>query len=264
MDDSRPKVLPAELWYTKLVGMNNLAAKLQDSTTERSASALYLALRDSIIRGQIGPGVRLSEGETSRRFGVSRTPVREALARLYAEGFLKPRGSRTRTQLAVAEFDENQMFDVYDIVGTLEGSAARTIARMPKRTREDIAATMDKWTARFSKSVAARTLNYEALFHNHGQFHEVLTLECGRPQLIALIGTVRPLIDRYEYAYAPFVGTDHKVTVEEHNRITSAIRGGKADDAERAARDNYVNGAERLAPAIRAAKARRLPPLVSS
>jgi DNA-binding GntR family transcriptional regulator len=235
-----------------------------DAATEPRANALYRALRESIVRGELGPGLRLSEGETSRRFGVSRTPVREALARLHAEGFLEPHGSRTRTQLAVADFDEHQMYDVYDIVGTLEGSAARTIARMSKRVREDIAEAMDGWTNRFAAAVASQTRDYEALFHTHGQFHEVLTASCRRPQLITMLGTVRPLIDRYEYAYAPFVGTDHKVTLEEHNNITAALRRGDADAAERAARDNYLNGAERLAPAIRAARARRLPPVWKS
>lgn len=257
-------LLTSLFWYSKLVDMTDIANATHDAGTEPRANALYLALRDSIVRGQLGPGVRLSEAETSRRFGVSRTPVREALARLHAEGFLEPRGSRTRTQLAVADFDDQQMFDIYDIVGTLEGTAARTVARMSKRTREGIAATMDEWTVRFATAVATRPHDYEALFHNHGQFHEVLTAACRRPQLIAIIGAVRPLIDRYEYAYAPFVGTDHQVTVEEHNRITTAMRNGDADDAERAARANYVNGAERLAPALRAAKARRLPPVVNS
>ena len=244
--------------------MTDPAASPRDAPTEPRANALYLALRDSIVRGELGPGVRLSEGETSRRFGVSRTPVREALARLHAEGFLEPRGSRTRTQLAVADFDEHQMFDVYDIVGILEGAAARTVARMSAREREDVAASMDRWTARFAAVVASRPLDFEALFHTHGQFHDALTAGCRRPQLVAMIGSVRQLIDRYEYAYAPLVGTDHQVTVQEHDRITAALRDGDPETAERAARANYLNSAERLAPAIRAVKARRLPPVVSS
>jgi DNA-binding GntR family transcriptional regulator len=244
--------------------MNAITATPSDAATEPRANALYFALRESIVRGELGPGVRLSEGETSRRFGVSRTPVREALARLYAEGFLEPRGSRTRTQLAVADFDEGQMFDIYDIVGALEGTAARTIAGMSSRVREEIAASMDGCTARFAAVVASRPHDLEALFQTHGQFHDVLTAECRRPQLAAMLGSVRPLIDRYEYAYAPLVGTDHHVTVQEHNRITAALREGEPETAERAARANYLNSAERLAPAIRAAKARRLPPVVNS
>jgi len=235
-----------------------------DAPTEPRASTLYLTLRESIVRGQLGPGVRLAEGETSRRFGVSRTPVREALARLHAEGFLEPRGSRTRTQLAVSDFDEAQMFDVYDIVGTLEGTAARTVAGMSPRERKDIAASMDECTARFGGVVASRPHDFDALFHTHGQFHDVLTVACGRPQLVAMLGSVRPLIDRYEFAYAPFVGTDHQITVQEHGRITAALRDGDLEAAERAARANYVNSAQRLAPAIRAAKAKQLPPLVSA
>ena len=187
-------------------------------------------------------------------------PVREGLSRLHAEGFLETSCSRTRPQLATADFDEAQMFDVYDIVGTLEGAAARTIAGMSMRERKDVAAWMDECTARFGGVVASRPHDFDALFHAHGQFHDVLTNACGRPQLAAILESVRPLIDRYEFAYAPFVGTDHQVTVQEHGRITAALRDGDLQAAERAARANYVNSAQRLAPAIRAAKAKQLPP----
>jgi DNA-binding GntR family transcriptional regulator len=156
------------------------------------------------------------------------------------------------------------MFDVYDIVGTLEGTAARTVARMSSRERGDVAAAMDECTRRFAAVVASTPFDFEALFHTHGGFHEALTEGCRRPGLIAMIGKARQLIDRFEYAYAPLVGTDHKVTVQEHDRITAALRKGDPDTAERAARANYVNSAERLAPAIRAAQARRLPPVVNS
>ena len=100
-------------------------------------------------------------------------PVREGLSRLHAEGFLQPTDSRT--PLAFADFDEAQMFDVYDIVGTLEGTAARTVAGMSVRERKDVAASMDECTARFGGVVASRPHDFDALFHAHRQFHDVLT-----------------------------------------------------------------------------------------
>lgn len=217
---------------------------------EQRTDTLYLELRELIIRGRLGPGVRLSEGETARRFGVSRTPVRDALGRLHAEGFLVPRGSRTRTQLAVADLEPAAMRDLYDTIGTLESTAARTVAAMPRARRDAIADAMDRHTKAFAAELRRRPMNFDALFDTHGRFHVTLVEGCGRAYLQAIVANVRCLVDRYEYAYAPLVGTDHAATLREHAEITAAIRRGDAERAANAARANYTNSANRLEPAI--------------
>jgi GntR family transcriptional regulator, vanillate catabolism transcriptional regulator len=84
-----------------------------------------LALRGLLLSGDLAAGARLSEIWAVDRLGVSRTPVRAALARLEEEGLLQalPSGG-----YAVREFTEQEVFDAIEIRGTLEGLAARLAA----------------------------------------------------------------------------------------------------------------------------------------
>lgn len=84
-----------------------------------------LALRDLLLEGKIGPGERVSELQMVEQLGVSRTPVRSALARLAEEGLLEaiPTGG-----YAVRSFSEAEVFAAIEIRGTLEGLAARLAA----------------------------------------------------------------------------------------------------------------------------------------
>jgi DNA-binding GntR family transcriptional regulator len=61
---------------------------------------------------------------------------------------------------------------------------------------------------------------------------------------------IGPLVDRYEWFYAPLAGADLEVSVREHAAIIQAVRAADADAAELALRANWWNGADRLAEAI--------------
>ena len=80
---------------------------------------------DAIEGGTFLPGDRLVESELAERFGVSRTPVREALQRLETQGMLR----RDGRSLIVASLDHNQLAELYAVRTELEGLAARLAAR---------------------------------------------------------------------------------------------------------------------------------------
>ena len=80
---------------------------------------------DAIDVGTYRPGDRLVESELAERFGVSRTPVREALQRLETQSLL----ARDGRSLIVASLDHNQVAELYVVRGELEGLAARLAAR---------------------------------------------------------------------------------------------------------------------------------------
>jgi GntR family transcriptional regulator, vanillate catabolism transcriptional regulator len=84
-----------------------------------------LGLRDLVYAGAVAPGERLSEVSISERLGLSRTPVRAALARMEQEGILEaiPSGG-----YAVRSFTEADVHDAIELRGTLEGMAARLAA----------------------------------------------------------------------------------------------------------------------------------------
>ena len=90
--------------------------------TQRDAYGLIL---DAIDVGIYKPGSRLVESELAERFGVSRTPIREALQRLETQSLL----TRDGRSLIVASLDHNQMAELYVVRTELEGLAARLAAQ---------------------------------------------------------------------------------------------------------------------------------------
>src|SRR5688500_4429468 len=84
------------------------------------ATALYEDLRGDLTNGRWAPGARLSELELVRHYSVSRTPIREALARLEQDGLLERRGS----SIYVRERSADEVIDIYRARVYLEGAVA--------------------------------------------------------------------------------------------------------------------------------------------
>ncbi len=85
----------------------------------------YDLVLDAIDTGLYRPGDRLVESELAERFGVSRTPIREALQRLETQSLLE----RDGRSLIVASLDHNQLAELYTVRAELEGLAARLAAQ---------------------------------------------------------------------------------------------------------------------------------------
>ena len=92
----------------------------------------YTMILEAIDSGIYKPGDRLVESELAERFGVSRTPIREALQRLETQSLL----ARDGRSLIVASLDHNQMAELYAVRSELEGLAARLAAAGERRVRE--------------------------------------------------------------------------------------------------------------------------------
>jgi DNA-binding transcriptional regulator YhcF (GntR family) len=101
----------------------------EDKQPQRDAYQLILQAIDT---GVYRPGDRLVESELAERFGVSRTPIREALQRLETQSLL----TRDGRSLIVSSLDHNQMAELYVVRCELEGLAARLAAR--HATEEEI------------------------------------------------------------------------------------------------------------------------------
>ncbi|KUF11998.1 GntR family transcriptional regulator [Pseudoponticoccus marisrubri] len=97
----------------------------------------YTMILEAIDGGVYRPGDRLVESELADRFGVSRTPIREALQRLETQSLL----TRDGRSLIVASLDHNQMAELYAVRTELEGLAARLAAR--HATEEEVQVLRD-------------------------------------------------------------------------------------------------------------------------
>jgi DNA-binding GntR family transcriptional regulator len=209
----------------------------------------YEALRDMIVRGRLAPGARLIETELADALGISRTPVRDAMARLVQDGLaVAPRGGG-RVQLIVAPLTAADLQELYTVMGALEGAVGRQAAALSPVDRKALARAMAAAHDAFERVARVRPPDFERMFELHNAFHAVLVERAATGRLHALIDQVSPHIHRYEYLYAGVVGPDYSATFAEHRAIVRAIRSGSAARAERAVRANWDNSARRLAVA---------------
>ena len=193
-------------------------------------------VRQAIHGGRFGPGERLRETEVADWLAVSRTPVREALRRLEAEGlltFVPWRG------VVVAELDRRQVTELYAMRTILEGAAARLAAQHVGEAEIDL---MEGLLAR-AKAATASGGDAEALAAINRQFHQAIytgahnrylmqSLETLRNSLALLRGTTFSVPGRAKAAH------------REHAAILAAVKARDADAAEQAARD-HIRAAER-------------------
>ena len=186
----------------------------------RSLSALE-ALRAALLGGEFKPGERLHEVRVAERLRVSRTPVRAALQKLSAEGFLDYAPNRG---YAVRDFPIAEVIAAYEIRAVLEGLAARLAAERglteaQRGALEQALADWDALLARGGLAPADRAV-YSAV---NAAIHETLHAAAGS----RLLGDMIPLCQR-----VPFSSPRNVVAVEErevrrrhddHHRIVEAV-----------------------------------------
>jgi len=217
-----------------------------------AAAGAYARVRDLIVRGRLPPGARLTEAEVTSRLAISRTPAREALRRLQQEGLLVAGGGGrgAQTRLLVAPMTREDVEELYHLAGALEGLAARRVGLLAHAERRALGAALREAEAAFRAEAHRSPLDFDRLFERHDAFHRTLVTACAGPRTRALLDTIRPQLDRYEWYYAPLIGPDFRPTYAEHAAIIRAVIAGEADAAEQAVRANWWNGAERLAGKI--------------
>jgi len=207
-------------------------------------------IRQLIVRGQLPPGARVAEAELAANLGVSRTPAREAMRRLLAEGLLVHDGGGERPRLRVAPVGPDDVRQLYEAAGALEGVVMRGLTDLPAPERRALAKTLRDRERNFRRAARARPIDYDTLFIRHDAFHRAMMDALAGPATRVLLETLRPRLDRYEWLYAPMIGPDFHDTYAEHAAIIRAVAAGDGAAAERAVRRNWFRGGERLAGAL--------------
>ena len=177
-------------------------------------------------------------------------PAREAIQRLFQEGFLASTGSVRRTEVVVAPLTAADMWDLYLTMASLEGSAALAVGDLEPAPLRELTRELRELEADFERAAREKAIDYDKVFELHNRFHARLVSAAQRPRLQSLISTVRPLVDRYEWVYAPMVGPDYSATFAEHAEIIQAVRDGSGKRAQQAVVANWERGAARLAQVI--------------
>ena len=151
-----------------------LKAKAQRSTSQSLKAVL--GLRDLVYSGEVAAGERLSEISVGERLGLSRTPVRAALARLEQEGLLEaiPSGG-----YSVRTFTAADVHDAIELRGVLEGTAARLAAERGVAAAE--LAALKAIVAQLDTIVGALPLevDFSAYVAANAEFHDMLAVLSG-------------------------------------------------------------------------------------
>lgn len=185
----------------------------------KSQRDAYQLILEAIDEGIYRPGDRLVESELAERFGVSRTPIREALQRLETQAML----NRDGRSLIVASLDHSQLAELYVVRTELEGLAARLAAR--HATEEEIRVLRD-----MVAEDRAHADDPQALARTNRRFHRQLHLASHNRFLIRqleLVHRTMALLATTSLA-AEGRGAD---ALDEHASIVEAIATGDGEDA---------------------------------
>ncbi|MGP0059778.1 MAG: GntR family transcriptional regulator [Beijerinckiaceae bacterium] len=195
------------------------------------AAELAEHLADDIIHARLAPGVRLDEQELARRFGVSRTPVREALRQLVATGLAE---HRPRRGVIVANIAPARLDEMFLVMAELEAAAARlaAAAMSPSERRE-----FEVFHQASQSAVRqGRTAEYEQF--NVG-FHTRLYEGSHNTYLRDLLNATRARLAPFRRAQFNLLG---RLTSSwrEHDAVVRAILRGDGEGAAQAMRAHVL------------------------
>lgn len=208
---------------------------------------VYGQLRAAILNGVFVPGQMLRQEEVAARMGVSRSPLREALPRLEAEGIVV---MHPRRGYAVAELRPEQVREAFDLRVLLETQmAAHSIAH---RTEAHIARVYE--LSAQMRQISESTTDEGALARWSDlnlAFHDALLLPAGRPHYMRSLATARGMIEAYIRTEVRLTG-DIRQAQDEHSQFAVAFVNGDTPAFIALMRQHSRHTCERLLAGLQA------------
>lgn len=210
--------------------------------TRIAPTALYQEvaerLRQRIFAHELPPGAWIDEQKLAEQYGISRTPLREALKVLASEGLvtLKPRRGCYVTEISAQDLD-----DIFPLMAMLEGRcAAEAVRRIRREDVEQIRAI------HAALEESASNGRIEAFFEANQEFHRKIQELAGNRWLLSVVQDLRKVLKLSRLHSLSLEGRLQQ-SLEEHRRIVAAILAGDAQAAEKEMHDHLLSGREALA-----------------
>ena len=203
----------------------------------RISDTLREKIEEQIATGEFAPGSAIDEASLVAQFGVSRTPVREALIQLAAEGLIE---IRPRRGAVVTSIGPARLIEMFEVMAELEGMCGRLAARrMTDAERNELAAAHEACEA------ARAQQDSDAYFYCNERFHAAIYAGSHnsflRDQAVQLHRRLRP------YRRLQLRVRDRmSMSFKEHSSIVAAITAGDGDAAALALREHVVVQGERF------------------
>ena len=198
--------------------MNEVLASSSRTHIQRTPLHKQVAahLRKMIVEGELAPGARVPERILCERFGISRTPLREALKVLSYEGLLELNPNRGAT---VTEVSENAVDEMFPVIGALEALAGRlACAHVSEQQMADLETLHAQMLAHFRQGNAAE------YFRTNEQIHEAILQASNNTVLIKTYHDLSRRVRRMRYI-ARLTPERWQQAVTEHEQMITALRG---------------------------------------
>ncbi len=205
------------------------------------STEVYEVIRRSIVEGEMRPNERLIEAELAERLDVSRTPVRDSMMRLAADGLVISR----RRGWVVREHSPEEIRDIYEVRAALEGYAARlTAERASEAEIEEIVRIHETYNAQLESTTR------DHLLEHNDEFHNAVIAASKNARLADQI--VRNSSFYFVHRIAGFWSDDEvRVSIAGHQELVDALIARDPDAAERAARRGVLTGLHKTLARIR-------------
>ena len=198
-------------------------------TEKRKAKLIATAIEARIIKRELKPGDRLRERLLAEEFGVSRTPVREAIRQLVETRLVTDNGRRGAL---VASLSISELLDAFLVVAELEGLAARQAAK--RMRHEQIIKAFDANALCQKASEVKDTETFNAM---NMVFHNLIIAGSHNAMLQSQLSTARTITFPYRHYVSSLPGYMAQ-SVEEHDALLEAISNSQGDAAYQLMRDH--------------------------
>ena len=205
---------------------------MEDSDHFSLRGRVFNRLREDIIAGKYRQGEELKETAIGKEYGVSRTPVREAIRQLELEGLIKVIPNKGAYVDGISAKD---VLDIYEIRSRLEGLCARWATEHITHEQMD---RMDE--AVYMAEFHYRRSHFDKMAEMDSNFHEIMYEASGSKKLQHILS------DFHQYVYSirkmsVEAKTRGQDSIEEHRQIAEAIRNKDADLAEKLSHKHILN-----------------------
>ena len=217
-------------------------------SADEGRSTTFERLRRLILEGEYGPDERLVEEQLAERLGVSRTPVRQALTMLEAEGLVEISPNRGAT---VCSFGVKEVWDIYDLRAVLEGYAARRAGERIEPIELD---RLHKLAYEMEGLASQPSSDHEdeirRLVAANREFHDIVVFASRNKRLGLLI---RPTVEIPLMFKAFFWYTPHERSISNHyhRQILNALEQRDGERAEIVMREHVYEGRDFVIQALK-------------
>ena len=206
-------------------------------TMNRLSETLRESIEEEVATGKLAPGTHLDEIELAKRFGVSRTPIREALSLLAGEGVVE---IRPRRGTVVAQLSPHRLVEMFEVMAELEAMCTRLAAR--RMTPAELKVLEQ---AHEGCRNAAHGLDADGYFYANEHFHHTIYMASHNAFLSEQAHSLQRRLRPYRRLQLRVRNRLAK-SFEEHQTVLDALRDGDSNRAVEAIRSHVMVQGERF------------------